>query len=155
MCDEKLLYIQLPPLSAIWKRCIWLPWVIHIKGRLSTLRKRSRQLVWKQQKPSTIELWAQKFIFQIGFPNPYGIQLIYSFSRHHIPTDSVAPFTAYKHKHNRPIYFIDSVDNTKLSCYALPSTQHHLPLQTLSTTDRIKTMAIRVAVKILEKADYP
>ena len=53
----------------------------------------------------------QKFIFQIGTINPHGINerfsfnfLIYFnlflFSRHHIPTNSAAPFSAHKSTHN-------------------------------------------------------
>ena len=38
----------------------------------------------------------QKFIFQIGTLNPHGIL----FSRHHIPTNGVAPLSAYKPTHN-------------------------------------------------------
>ena len=64
----------------------------------------------------------------------------------HIPTNSVAPFSAYKPTHNPqfhqslwrantqnisflnslwwPIYVNNSVDNTKLPCYTLPLMQH-------------------------------
>ena len=48
----------------------------------------------------------KKFIFQIGTLNPHGINSafhltnLFLFSRHHIPTDSVAPFSAYKPTHN-------------------------------------------------------
>ena len=59
---------------------------------------------------------------------------LFLFSRHHIPTNSVAPFSAYKHAHNPhflarkrqllnslrwPIYVINSVDNTRLPALVL------------------------------------
>ena len=74
---------------------------------------------------------------------------LFLFSRHHIPTNSIAPFSAYKYTHNPqflqflwwraialkmsafqlytqwPIYIINSVNNTKLHCYTLPLMQHH------------------------------
>ena len=51
----------------------------------------------------------QKFIFQIGTLDPHGINERFSFtkfffSRHHIPFNSVAPFSAYKPTHN-PQFF--------------------------------------------------
>ena len=47
----------------------------------------------------------QKLIFQIGTYNPHGINerfhsTIFLFFRHHIRTDSVALFSAYRHAHN-------------------------------------------------------
>ena len=48
----------------------------------------------------------QKFIFQIGTLNPHGInehfsfKKLFLFSRHDIPTNSIAPFSAYKPTHN-------------------------------------------------------
>ena len=48
----------------------------------------------------------KKIIFQIGTLNPHGINgafhsiSLFLFSRHHIPTSSVAPFSAYKPTHN-------------------------------------------------------
>ena len=42
----------------------------------------------------------QKFIFQIGTLNPHGIEHptnLFLFSRHHIPTSSVAPFSHVSH----------------------------------------------------------
>ena len=75
---------------------------------------------------------------------------LFLFSHHHIPTNSIAPFSAYKYTHNpqflqllwwRAIarktsafklykvanfhYQLNSVNNTKLPCYTLPLTQHH------------------------------
>ena len=74
---------------------------------------------------------------------------LFLFSHHHIPTNSIAPFSAYKITHTThnssnfsdegllhskcqlfnsiqwPIYIINSVNNTKLPCYALPLMQHH------------------------------
>ena len=55
----------------------------------------------------TRKILKQKFIFQIGTLNLHGIHealfiqlLLFEFSRHHIPTNDVAPFSAYKHTHN-------------------------------------------------------
>ena len=48
----------------------------------------------------------QKVIFQIGTLNPHGINEhfhstnLFLFSRHHTPTNSVAPLYAYKPTHN-------------------------------------------------------
>ena len=48
----------------------------------------------------------RKFILQIGTLNPHGINERFSstnlflFSRHHIPTNSVAPFSTYKATQN-------------------------------------------------------
>ena len=74
---------------------------------------------------------------------------LFLFSHHHIPTNSIAPFSAYKITHTThnssnfsdegllhskcqlfnstqwPIYIINSVNNTKLPCYTLPLMQHH------------------------------
>ena len=75
---------------------------------------------------------------------------LFLFSHHHIPTNSIAPFSAYKYTHNpqflqllwwRAIarktsafklykvanfhYQLNSVNNTKLPCYTLPLMQHH------------------------------
>ena len=70
------------------------------------------------------------------------------FFSYHIPTNSKAPISAYKHSHTThnfsihseeglmlktstmklltvAIYVINSVVNTKLPCYTLPPTQHH------------------------------
>ena len=92
---------------------------------------------------------------------------LFLFSRHHIPTNSIAPFSAYKYTHNPQflqflwwraialkmsafqlctvanlhLFFINSVNNTKLPCYTLPLMQHHsffrnlprLPAQQSST----------------------
>ena len=46
----------------------------------------------------------QKFVFKIGTPNPYGINEqppfnLFLFSRHHIPTNSVAPYFVEKSIH--------------------------------------------------------
>ena len=71
---------------------------------------------------------------------------LFLFSHHHIPTNSIAPLSEYKHTHNPQIlrslwqrantqrsalklftvanYVINSVDNTKLPCYTLPLMQH-------------------------------
>ena len=69
---------------------------------------------------------------------------LFCFFRHHIPTNSVAQFFAYKHTHTTHNFSIrsderltletsalklftvtSSVRNTKLPCYILPPTQHH------------------------------
>ena len=92
---------------------------------------------------------------------------LFLFSCHHIPTNSIAPFSAYKYTQNPQflqflwwraialkmsafqlctvanlhLFFINSVNNTKLPCYTLPLMQHHsffrnlppLPAQQSST----------------------
>ena len=71
----------------------------------------------------------QKFLFQIGTLNPHVIHERFSFtnlflfSRHHTPTNSVTPLSAYKPTHDQqflqfyslrwPIYVFNPVVNTK------------------------------------------
>ena len=55
---------------------------------------------------SSCKTLEQKFIFQISTHNAHGINKCFSlkysflFFHHHIPTNRVAPFSAYKHTYN-------------------------------------------------------
>ena len=103
---------------------------------------------------------------------------LFLFSHHHIPTNSIAPLSEYKHTHNPQIlrslwrrantqrsalklftvanYVINSVDNTKLPCYTLPLMQHqsffrNLPLCYDEFGVWINTMVAKTLQKLTHK----
>ena len=82
---------------------------------------------------------------------------LFLFPRHHIPTNSVAPFSAYKPTHNPQRANARNVSLytlyggqftfsthllTRITCYTLPPTQHHSFFRNLHPTFNISFMTL-------------